>query len=93
MKVLMKPGWYRNNVCERVVISMRKENGTQKGVQTILKEKGKHTNAAGKALILQCENCGERVSHDQRSEGMRSYLCCASYVLPRRKTFWNKKNG
>ena len=38
MKVPMKPGWYRNNVGERVVKSMQKESDTQKGVQMMVTE-------------------------------------------------------
>jgi hypothetical protein len=56
-KVLMKAGGYRNSEGEKVVQSMQKEDGIQKGVQTILKERGKHTNGEGEALILQCKNC------------------------------------
>jgi hypothetical protein len=56
----MKPGWYTNNEVERVVQSMQKEEGTQKGVQTILRERWKHTNAEGRVLILQCKIVRER---------------------------------
>ena len=36
-KVLMKAGWYTNDIGERVVQSM--QHGIQKGVQTNLKER------------------------------------------------------
>ena len=86
-KVLMKPGWYTYNEGERVVQSMQKEDGTQKGVQTILRERGKHTNAEGKVLFLQCKNCKGKISHDERSEEMQSKLCCASFVLSQGENF------
>jgi hypothetical protein len=49
--------------------------------------KVKHTNDEGKALILQCKNCKGKISHADRSEDMRSHLCCASYVLSQEEDF------
>ena len=77
----MKAGWYTNDIGERVVQSMQHENGIQKGVRTILEERGKHRNTEGKNLLLQCKPCKDKVSHDQRNEETRSNMCCASYVL------------
>jgi hypothetical protein len=56
-------------------------------VQTILKERGKHTNSDGKAVILQCKNCEGKISHADRSEDVRSHLCCASYVSSQEEDF------
>ena len=83
----MKAGWYTNDIGERVVQSMQHENGIQKGVQTILKERGKHKNTEGKNLLLQCKPCKDKVSHDQRNEETRSNMCCASYVLSKEEDF------
>ena len=66
---------------------MQHENGIQKGVQTILKERGKHKNTEGKNLLLQCKPCKDKVSHDQRNEETRSNMCCASYVLSKEEDF------
>ena len=56
-KALMNPGWYKNDIGERVGQSMQHENGVQKGVLSILIERGKHRNTGGKNLILQCKDC------------------------------------
>ena len=64
----MKPGWYKNDTGDRVIQSMQHENGVQKGVQSILSERGKHRNAKGQNLILQCKECKSKILHDQRSD-------------------------
>ena len=49
----MKAGWYYNDSGERITQSVQFENGVQKGVKTILTERGKHKNAEGKDPLLQ----------------------------------------
>ena len=60
---------------------MQHDNGVQKGVYSILKERGKHRNTGGKNLILQCKYCKDEINHEIRSEETRSDMCCTGYLL------------
>ena len=90
-KVKMKAGWYYSGSGEIVVQSMQFADGIQKGVKTILTERGKHKNALGNDLILQCKPCREKVSDESRQEGIANGnilpLCCASFVLSHEQDF------
>lgn len=90
-KTLMKPGWFRNQNNERVTQSMQNENGIQKGIRTILQERGKHKDERGQLLPLQCKYCRGNTTVEERQEGLASGLikeaCCASYVLANEPDF------
>jgi hypothetical protein len=53
----MKAGWYLDKDGVRVVQSMQRADGIQKGVETILTERGKFHDENGKKLKLLCSQC------------------------------------
>ena len=67
-KTDMKTGWYFNESDGRITQSMQFENGVQKGVKTTLTERGKHKNAEGKDLLLQCKLCREKITEEERND-------------------------
>jgi hypothetical protein len=60
----MKAGWYLNKDGVRVEQSMQRDDGIQKGVETILTERGKFLGQNGKKLKLLCGQCKKK----ERSE-------------------------
>lgn len=90
-KVNMRPGWFIDRSGERIVQSMQLPDGTQKGIKTILRERGKHKNTNGHDLTLQCVVCREKYTETARAEHMANgYInerCCASYVLSHEDDF------
>lgn len=90
-KTLMKAGWYIDNNNVRVIQSMQNEDGIQKGVRTILKERGKHRNVQGHDLPLQCRYCKTKVTSEERalaiSDEHLQENCCASHVLENEPDF------
>jgi hypothetical protein len=75
--VLMKPGWYRNNVGERVVQSMQKENGTQKGVQ---RERKAHERCGVKPLFYNVKFAEkEEATINEVRERDHIYVVLATY--------------
>jgi hypothetical protein len=94
-KVLMKPGCFINNDGEKLIQSMQNETRIQKGVRTILQERGKAKNPQGHLLPLQCNYCRTKVTCAERIEveaiGCLSPTCCASYVLSQEPDFLEQK--
>ena len=83
----MKAGWYYNDSGERITQSVQFENGVQKGVKTILTERGKHKNAEGKDLLLQCKSCREKMTEEERKDAGITNLCCGTFVLSQEQDF------
>ena len=55
-KVPMKPGWFIHQAGEKVVQQIQDDKSIQKGVRTILQERGKARNSNGHWLmILSCD--------------------------------------
>jgi hypothetical protein len=65
----MKAGWYKNEVGVIVQQSMQREDGTQKGVETILTERGKFRDENGKKLKLLCGQCKKKVKSETEKKG------------------------
>jgi hypothetical protein len=78
--VFMKSEWYLNAHGTRIEQSMQDANGIQKGVRTILRERGKFQSLEGHDLNLHCHPCKIRSPRDD-PDYARIETCCASYVL------------
>lgn len=74
---------------ETVIQPMQNEHGIQKGVRTILLERGKPRNAAGHLLNMQCAFCRSKSTDDEREEsrGWLDPICCGSYVISQEPDF------
>ena len=77
---------------ERIEHSMQFPiTGIQKGIKTILIERGKHKTTVGHELIPQCAGCRDKWTEEVRDEALANghinLHCCASYVLSHEPDF------
>ena len=63
-----------------VAQSMQKEDGTQKGLNTILIEREKQFNEQGHRLCKICKSCLHKTPHAEREN--KTEKCCATYYVP-----------
>jgi hypothetical protein len=68
---------------------MQHVNGIQKGLLTILKERGKHLNDTGHQLSKVCRSCLSKTPHSDREN--KTERCCAVYVLSQETDFKEQK--
>ena len=73
----------------RVDQPMQHANGIQKGLLTILKERGKHLNDTGHQLSKVCRSCLIKTPHSEREN--KTERCCAVYVLSQETDFKEQK--
>jgi transposase len=89
----MRAGWYyrkaENGDLVRVEHPMQKENGIQKGLRTILTERGKFHNNQGHQLCKVCRPCLNKTPHSEREN--KTEKCCAFYVLSQEPDFLEQK--
>ena len=85
---MLRDGWYMKDG-ERVVQKMQHNDAegkpVQKGLRTILEERGKDKNDGGHQLVKLCHPCKNHTPHDQR--GSTETKCCAWYVLSQEPDF------
>ena len=89
----MRPGWFiRDGTLERVEQNMQHADGTQKGLRTILRERGKHLSDLGYELVKICHPCKLRLTDEQRREsGLCLERCCAVKVLSQEPDFLEQR--
>jgi hypothetical protein len=90
---LMRSGWYyvkdESGQDIRVVQEMQNSSGVQKGMRTILTERGKFLNDQGHPLCKVCRSCLEKTPHEEREN--KTQKCCAFYVLSQEPDFKEQK--
>lgn len=97
-----RPGWYwqykaqgSNEPVERVKVvqQMQHDDGVQKGLLTILKERGKEKSGGGHVLNKICLGCEQRNARVDPDTGLsiRSDKCCLYYVLSQEPDFLEQK--
>ena len=97
-----RDGWYWKDEAQeddeapkrvKVVHKMQTDSGVQKGLLTVLKERGKEKGFGGHVLnkiYLGCEKRTPRV--DTESDFVRSDTCCIYYVLSQEPDFLEQKS-
>jgi hypothetical protein len=76
----------------RVEQRMQLEDGRQKGLRTILTERGKFLDAQGHALLKLCGPCEAGTPrHESNEGGFGNEQCCATYVLSQEPDFLAQK--
>ena len=86
----MRDGWYRSIDGTRKTQLMRHPTGLQKGLTTILQERGLHLDSKGHLLRLQCIYCknGDMSARQEAIDrGWIDIQCCARGVLSRQPDF------
>jgi hypothetical protein len=88
----LRAGWYINASGDRVEQPMQLNDGRQKGLRTILEERGKFVGPRGHGLLRLCRPCKERTSREDRvAAGSNDERCCAVYVLSQEPDFKAQK--
>ncbi len=96
-----RDGWYWKDEAQedgkppkrvKVVQKMQNDSGVQKGLLTILKERGKEKSIGGHVLNKICLGCEQRSPRgDTESDFVRSDTCCLYYVLSQEPDFLEQK--
>ena len=96
-----RDGWYWKEEAQeddkppnrvKVVQKMQTDSGVQKGLLTILKERGKEKGFGGHVLNKICLGCEKRSPRgDTESDFVRSDTCCMYYVLSQEPDFLEQK--
>ena len=74
-----------NDSGERIIQSMQFENGVQKGVKTILTERGKHKNAEGKTFFSSASHVERKwLKKEGKTPALQIYVVGHLYSLKSR---------
>jgi hypothetical protein len=84
-----RDGWYMTANAEggevKVAHPMQTGAGVQKGMLTILWERGRHLNDTGRLLCKLCKPCANKTPHAERPN--QTPRCCAYHVLSEEADF------
>ena len=91
---IIRNGWYLNENGERLEQRMQHDDGKPKGLETILRERGKFHNGRGYRLLKICQCCASKIPHSERTwieDEVSKYLCCATFVLSQEPDFLEQR--
>ncbi len=89
VKTVMRDGWYLREDGTKVIQSMSNNLGQQKGLRSILEERGKWRNG----MPLRCKPFIEKIEHCDRAPGTiaAGKSCCAKYCLSQEPDFLEQR--
>ena len=86
---IIRDGWYERDGT-RIPHKMHTDEGVQKGVKTILTERGKNLNTRNLPMNLLCQPCKSNITDADRATNIANgsdERCCARYTLSQEPDF------